>query len=92
MEFAEVVQPVRLHDWLDAEKWRATGAQTVFPTADSWLWFKRRNRKELVTKGVLILGSGRLSDSVDSVRIGAVIQAIRYQESMQKINKSLTAA
>ena len=82
---------VRLEDWLDAELWRSSKAQTVFPTVDSWSWFKRRNRRALVEAGVLILGRGRLSDSVDSVRIGTVIQGIRRQESLQIVNKALAA-
>ena len=76
-----------LNDWIDAERWRETQAQTVFPTSDSWIWFKRRNRRKLVESGVLVLGSGRMSDSVNSTQIANVIQCIRRQESLERINK-----
>lgn len=88
----EVAQFSSLDDWLDAEKWRSQKAQTVFPTSDSWIWFKRRHRRALVEAGVLVLGSGRMSDSVDSVRIGTVVQTIRRHESLERIKKSPLAA
>lgn len=82
----EIAEAVSLEDWVDAETWRETKAQTVFPTRDSWKWFKSRNRRTLVEDGVLVLGSGRLRDSVNSARIGSVIQMIRRQDSLDRIN------
>ena len=84
----EKLEIISLDQWSDAETWRKKCAQTVFPTTDSWTWFKRRNRRVLVEEGVLVLGSGRMSDSVDVTRIGSVIQAIRRHESLRRVNKS----
>lgn len=76
-----------LDNWIEAELWRASHAKTVFPTSDSWTWFKRRNRRALVEEGVLVLGSGRVCDSVDINRIGAVVQTIRRRESIARIDR-----
>ena len=85
----EVVE-IDLRNWVNAEQWRVEHASSVFITPASWTWFKRRNRKKLVEAGVLILGSGRQSDSVDSSKISGVIQKIRLAESIERFHQSGT--
>jgi hypothetical protein len=83
MDESEIVS---LEDWVYAEAWRESHARSVFPTHDSWIWFKRRHRRTLVESGVLVLGSGRVRDSVDTKRISAVILAIRRRESIARMS------
>lgn len=77
-----------LSKWCDAEQWRRNFASSVFPTAASWKWFSRTNRRELVHRGVLVIGGGRASDSVNVDRIGDVVQEIRLARSLARLARS----
>lgn len=83
---------VDLRDWIDAEQWRAEFAPSVFRTPAAWSWFKRRHREELVEAGVLILGAGRVADTVHAGKIAEVVQRIRQAESLSKLNATPIAA
>jgi len=55
-----VASPGGLGDWKPQEEWRRLHAGHLFETPDSWQWFMRTYRKELLEAGAIGLIAGRI--------------------------------
>lgn len=77
---------------MPAEEWRTRFGVSVFKTKPAWDWFKRDHRRELVEAGALYLGCGRMKDMVHIDRISQVVQSIRRQESLNRLNRNTQVA
>lgn len=73
-------QPLRR--WRRWRLWRAEDASSVFPTDESFEWFMRRHRRELLESDEFILSKGR-GGSLVGDGIGAVVLEILRREARQ---------
>ena len=69
-----VASPGGLGDWKPQEEWRRMHAGHLFETPDSWQWFMRTYRKELLEAGAIGLIAGRIF--VHAERIEPAIERV----------------
>ena len=63
----QAASPAGLNFWKPQEEWRRLNAGHLFETPDSWQWFMRSYRKELLEAGAIGLIAGRIFIHVERI-------------------------
>ena len=66
--------PAGLADWTAKEEWRRRKAQHLFPTEESFTWFLRTYRPQLLEAGAIGLNAGRIF--IHEQRVVPVVERI----------------
>lgn len=77
------VHPPGMH-LMDPEEWRLQRASHVFRSAESFRWFTRQNRDELVSNGALVAPAGRYLVQVEIFEAAVMRIGRRLAETLRR--------
>lgn len=80
---AATVKPLGL-PLMDPEEWRQQHAAHVFRTAESFRWFTRQNRDELVRQGAIVAPTGRHLVHIERIEATIIAIGSRVAETLRR--------
>lgn len=69
---------------MDPEEWRQKHAAHVFRSPESFRWFTRQHRDELVRDGVILAPSGRHMVHVERIEAAVINIGTRLAETLRR--------